>query len=238
MTERSRQYAAITLALQHDPDQYGAEAMFNQALTVALIEIANPAPKKDGKLPPARELLRALTGTIGAADAATLDAAVVALDAVRHGRATTRRPPTPTEVDALARLDHHPNLHVLNDAHRDDAYVRDLVADNESQHHAAAYLATLDDDEITRRVDTLPDYRTPGGVDEPEPQDCPVCGSTTLLAVGCDPYGYGIGAGHCHVCSYYRSPEAAEREAWTWEMHRLTAKPDPHDDHPQQPDVT
>ena len=154
MTDRAHQYAAITLALQRHPGQYGAEALFNQALTVALLEIANPTPGKNGRLPPARKLL-----------------------------------------------------------------------------------ATLDDDEISRRVDTLPDHRTPGGVDEPEPQDCPVCGNTTLLAVGCDPYGYGIGAGHCHVCSYYRSPEAAELEAWTWEMRRLAAKPDPHDD-PQQPDVT
>ena len=68
MTDRAHQYAAITLALQRHPGQYGAEALFNQALTVALLEIANPTPGKNGRLPPARKLLATLADAIGADD--------------------------------------------------------------------------------------------------------------------------------------------------------------------------
>lgn len=66
----------------------------------------------------------------------------------------------------------------------------------------------LDSNEISRRVG---EAGRAGGFDEDElePQECPVCGHSTLMATGPDDFGYGTTAGTCVVCSYHRSDDAA-----------------------------
>ena len=222
-------YAKITHALRRDPRQVGSHSLFNQALTAGLIEIymsvdndgfTDQVKRGGGRYPAAGWMLdnQVLRQEITNAD--TLAQAVRETDPVRHGKERDRYL-TDNEVEALARLDDHAALYVLDQIARDDDWVRDQALDSIECAHAERYLEMLDDAEIQRRMQDLPDLTHPNDPNANPPSECPVCGYDALLTSGCDDYGYGFGSGSCFVCSYFRSYEAADHQGWMMEMTRL-----------------
>lgn len=219
-------YARIAMALRADPRRYGAHALFNQALTAALVEIAQRegVPKvvralESGKyVPAATELSDVLVAedAITQADRDVLVQAVSQTDPIRHGHERTRHL-TDAEIDALCRLDAHDSLGVLGNIARDDDWVADQAAEAMEYAHAERHRDLIGDDEAQRRADAVKHIADPFG--EP-PQDCPVCDYTALLVQGGDDYGYGYGPGACVVCGYERSHAAGNHQGWLAEMQR------------------
>ena len=232
--DRPTVYAAITRVLRADPRLYGSQAIFNQALTFALVEIgiAEELPDfADGvdsmnRVPAASALLTKLRHKLNEEDVDTLKTAVRETDKVRHGRDRPRYL-TPHEVDALARLDEHPALRALSLAEaneRDEEWVREQAIEAMEQERAYSYLELLDWEETERRLRALPVGHHHDDPDSNLAQECPVCEHTALITTGSDDYGYGVGSGHCFVCSYHRSWAAANEQGYDLEMARLMSK--------------
>ena len=216
---RREEYAKVTLLLRREPHTPGAQSLFNQALTAALVEIAvhegHPVEAKN-RIPSATDLLEDLCSTIGKATKNSLTRAVRETDPVRHGR-STQRDLAENEVEALAELDMHPALRALDNTAADDDWVRAKGADESEMRRAKEYLnlieAEVGYDEVQRRADDAPKFTGSPGDPDAHAEWCPVCDQETLLTTGCDIYGYGLGVGTCSVCSYYRSGTAADSEA-------------------------
>jgi hypothetical protein len=122
-------------------------------------------------------------------------------------------------LEAVAILDRHPALYVLEGAKSDDSWLRARRYNWEQMEHAQEYWDALSDDERTRRA--APDYaesHLPADPKErsitPDPQECPVCETQGLLAPRWDDYGGENAPGICVACSYVRSEAFADHAAF------------------------
>jgi hypothetical protein len=239
----SRDYAQTTLALIEDSDGPSAAALFDIALTTALVAMVShdwpEAMPATGRVPSARHLLKLiedragvdavgvawLAGYYGDTVPVPVTALCAALDRtqpVRHGRGGDGSL-LEAEVDALQGLDRHPALGMLTSTGYDKMSDRALRDDAVERARAADFAAGLDDAEMARRVE-LASADAPCSpkdlLDWAPPQECPVCGQESLAVERTDDFGHGIGAGTCSVCTYRRSAQMMHEMALAaeWEI--------------------
>jgi hypothetical protein len=238
---RAREFGVCTAALIIDPEVSGAEAMFNQALSNALVAIVthhwpDRVHKKNGNVKSAADLLaiinsearkqgnmRVLEGQQHghrwrtAIATKVLAEGVRRSDPIRHGKVGGSRLEL-RHVDALRKLDTHPSLRKVGESLNDEHWVRMMSSDREARKRAMLYVLSLSEDEWDRR-------QTPSYIEEylpfsPKEQsmslgvaECPVCELETLVVEEIDMFGLGIASGTCRACGYTRTPDVAEDEA-------------------------
>ncbi|WDZ86386.1 hypothetical protein [Micromonospora cathayae] len=232
------EYAQNTLALGLGYERPGAPALFDAAVTNALVAIVayewpgeEVEPGRTGHMLSARRLLNLIDSKVGS-DAELSDAArrvanhtgvlrktVTELAPARHGSGGWASV-HPNAVEALRDLDQHPALLVLDMFEGDEREAQDLARDADARAFAELYLALLSEDEVARRVANLDDalpFDPKERAASPDPQECDVCGQETLVVTSIDPHGVGVGIGTCFVCGYHRGEAAATLEA----RHRI-----------------
>lgn len=245
-----RVYAQGTAILMENHLVFGAESMFQTAVTHGLLAVvAQEWPgdhlRADSKTKSANALIEWLKGRSPANGVVytirdtqgvnsperpgcvevkleTLAEGVEFSDAHRHGRGgdSLER----CHIDALERLDEHSALGGLEDIRRDRDWVRARVLDSDRLGHAQDYLDFIGKEEAERRAQLADDYLPFDLKDRAISlplEECPSCSYTALVPLGEDPFGNGVGVGHCVVCGYYRSLDRAEDEAFDieWRAH-------------------
>ncbi|MFI9358508.1 hypothetical protein [Streptomyces lydicus] len=155
-------------------------------------------------------------------DVRTLQNGIEASQAARHGRgagALQHR-----HIEALLALDGHRSLGVMGEEQQDRIQQTAQAEDVASQKRAAEYLERIGEEEATRRAENVANpnayhpKHNPGGHDL---DTCPVCGHETICVEGLDPVFGRVGYGQCLVCTYTRTPGAAEDEAFTEHLRSI-----------------
>ncbi|MFD5292429.1 hypothetical protein ACFWJV_30085 [Streptomyces rochei] len=155
-------------------------------------------------------------------DARTLQNGIEASQAARHGRGAgglQRR-----HVEALLALDGHRSLGVMGEEQQDRIQQIAQEEDMASQKRAAEYLERIGDEEAARRAENVTNpnayhpKHNPGGHDL---DTCPVCGHETFCVEGLDPVFGRVGYGQCLMCTYIRTPGAAEDGAFTEHLRSM-----------------
>jgi hypothetical protein len=108
---------------------------------------------------------------------------------------------TNRHIDALADLDRHDALQVIDQAN--GSTFHELVV--------ALYAVEVQE--------KLP-FDLKDRLTVPDPEECPECGRETLIAEGWDPFGVGIGEGTCIACGYERTEPEVIGEAVDRAMER------------------
>ena len=93
-----------------------------------------------------------------------------------------------------------------------------------SQKRAAEYLERIGEEEAPRRAEDAADpnaYHPKHNPDGHDLDTCPVCGHETFCVEGLDPVFGRVGYGQCLVCTYTRTPGAAEDEAFTERLRSI-----------------
>jgi hypothetical protein len=252
---RSYEYARCAAILSQDPDVDGKEALYDQALTNALVTIVEsewPGEefRQDGKVKSARQLLqvienrtpevqpstRSLTPRDRTSKVVLINTRALAdgLDAtqpVRHGRPTGGSALKQEHIDALVELREHPALFDFYGALSDSHWAREMLKDREAIGRAEEYFSFLTEDEQQRRAH--PDYVAeylPFDPKEryaaPDPQECPACNFQTLVVDYLDYFGFGFGAGTCVACGYIRTTFIADELGQSAALEWNVSKPD------------
>ncbi|MER6330525.1 hypothetical protein ABT298_14615 [Streptomyces sp. NPDC001034] len=155
-------------------------------------------------------------------DVRTLQNGIEASQAARHGRGAGGL--QHRHIEALLALDGHRSLGVIGEEQQDRIQQTAQAEDAASQKRAAEYLERIGEEEATRRAENVTNpnayhpKHNPGGHDL---DTCPVCGHETFCVEGLDPIFGRVGYGQCLVCTYTRTPGAAEDQAFTehlWSM--------------------
>lgn len=151
-------------------------------------------------------------------EVATLRDALEVTWAIRHARDADQEEAaaglSEAHINALVELAHHPALYSV-DVAADRAEDRRHDADAVERQRAAAYYASLDDDErrLRESVDYEERYSYVARDGRCEVEECPVCGNISLAAERFDGWLDEIGIGTCIVCSYSRHPDLADELA-------------------------
>jgi hypothetical protein len=97
----------------------------------------------------------------------------------------------------------------------------------QERHRVGVYLELLSREELERRaeVDYVAEYAEMSGDERVEPADCPVRGLTALLPSGFDSLLGEMPWGTCVACSYSKSPEFVDFEAYDAALRRAIADP-------------
>jgi hypothetical protein len=155
-------------------------------------------------------------------DVRTLQNGIEASQAARHGRGVGGL--QYRHVEALLALDGHRSLGVMGEEQQDRIQQIAQAEDAASQKRAAEYLERIGEEEATRRAGNVANpnayhpKHNPGGHDL---DTCPVCGHETFCVEGLDPVFGRVGYGQCLVCTYTRTPGAAEDEAFTEHLRSI-----------------
>lgn len=217
---RRHRYTVNTLALGRG-DVDGAPGLFDSALTNGLLAaVTHDWPGEEGNakgrtlsanqlLGVVREKVSSSTWSVDQGPhPATVDLDVLAQEivdtqAARHGRAGGHEVVSPAAVAALHKLDSHPALGVLTNAHIDREEVNDARARAVEEQRVTQYMALIGDEELDRRAaraeEALPfdpkDRYSSMGIGE-----CPVCWRDALIVE--EELHYGTQLGTCVACSY------------------------------------
>lgn len=155
-------------------------------------------------------------------DVRTLQNGIEASQAARHGRgagALQHR-----HIEALLALDGHRSLGVMGEEQQDRIQQTAQAEDVASQKRAAEYLERIGEEEATRRAENVANpnaYHSKHNPDGHDLDTCPVCGHETICVEGLDPVFGRVGYGQCLVCTYTRTPGAAEDEAFTEHLRSI-----------------
>ncbi|MFD5794905.1 hypothetical protein ACFWIO_15425 [Streptomyces diastatochromogenes] len=155
-------------------------------------------------------------------DVRTLQNGIEASQAARHGRGIGGL--QHRHIEALLALDGHRSLGVMGEEQQERIQQTAQAEDTASQKRAAEYLERIGEDEATRRAENVTNpnayhpKHNPGGHDL---DTCPVCGHETFCVEGLDPIFGRVGHGQCLVCTYTRTPGAAEDEAFTEHLRSM-----------------
>ncbi|MEU2994656.1 hypothetical protein ACPCAJ_30995 [Streptomyces griseoincarnatus] len=158
-------------------------------------------------------------------DVRTLQDGIEASQAARHGRGAgglQRR-----HIEALLALDGHRSLGVMGEEQQDRIQQIAQEEDTASQKRAAEYLAHIGGEEAARRAENVTNPNAYHPKHNPDGHDlgtCPVCGHETFCVEGLDPVFGRVGYGQCLVCTYIRTPGAAEDEAFTEHLRSMDHK--------------
>ncbi|MFG2683955.1 hypothetical protein [Streptomyces sp. NPDC048392] len=155
-------------------------------------------------------------------DVRTLQDGIEASQAARHGRGAggLQR----SHIEALLALDGHRSLGVIGEEQQDRIQRLAQEEDTASQKRAVEYLEHIGGEEAARRAENVTNpnayhpKHNPGGHDL---DTCPVCGHETFCVEGLDPVFGRVGYGQCLVCTYIRTPGAAEDEAFTEHLRSM-----------------
>lgn len=156
-------------------------------------------------------------------DVRTLQNGIEASQAARHGRgagALQHR-----HIEALLALDGHRSLGVMGEEQQDRVQQIAQAQDTTSRKRAAEYLERIGEEEASRRAENVANpnaYHPKHNPDGHDLDTCPVCGHETFCVEGLDPVFGQIGYGQCLVCTYTRTPGAAEEEAFTEHLRSIT----------------
>ncbi|MEU0169027.1 hypothetical protein ACL07V_36705 [Streptomyces sp. MB22_4] len=155
-------------------------------------------------------------------DVRTLQNGIEASQAARHGRgagALQHR-----HIEALLALDGHPSLGVMGEEQQDRIQRIAQAEDVASQKRAGEYLERIGEEEATRRAENVANpnaYHPKRNPDGHDLDTCPVCGHETFCVEGLDPIFGQVAYGQCLVCTYARTPGAAEDEAFTEHLRSI-----------------
>lgn len=155
-------------------------------------------------------------------DVRTLQNGIDATQKARHGRGAggLRR----RHVEALLALDGHRSLGRMGEEQQDRIQQIAQREDVASQKRAAEYLDLIGEEEATRRAENAANPNAYHPKRNPDGHDldiCPVCGHETFCVEGLDPVFGQVGYGQCLVCTYTRTPGAAEDEAFTEHLRSI-----------------
>lgn len=148
-------------------------------------------------------------------DMRTLRTGIEVSQTARHGRGAgglQRR-----HVEALLALDGHRSLGVMGEEQQDRIRETAQREDAASQERAAEYLERIGKEEAARRAEHVVNpnaYHPKHNPDGHDLDTCPVCGHETFCVEGLAPVFGRVGYGQCLVCTYTRTPDAAEDEAF------------------------
>ncbi|MEU9190313.1 hypothetical protein AB0D14_38500 [Streptomyces sp. NPDC048484] len=158
-------------------------------------------------------------------DVRTLQNGIEASQTARHGRGAgglQRR-----HIEALLALDEHESLGVMGEQQQDRIQETAQREDSASQERAAEYLERIGEEEAARRAEHVVNPNAYHPKHNPDGHDldaCPVCGHDTFCVEGMAPTFGRVGYGQCLVCTYTRTPDAAEDEAFAehlaWVMNK------------------
>ncbi|MGW1163396.1 hypothetical protein ACWD48_35465 [Streptomyces sp. NPDC002519] len=149
-------------------------------------------------------------------DVRTLQNGIEASQAARHGRGVGGL--RHRHIEALLALDGHRSLGVMGEEQQDRIQQIAQAEDVASQKRAAEYLERIGEGEAARRAEHVVNPNAYHPKHNPHGHDldiCPVCGHETFCVEGLDPIFGRVGYGQCLVCTYARTPGAAEDEAFT-----------------------
>lgn len=165
-------------------------------------------------------------------NAAVLEGAIDATQAIRHARATdadTDATLSEEQVEALDALSYHPALDGISEHLYERVTEDDEAADRAEAARALAYLELLrEGGELERR--TAIDYRAEYEYHHPDARvevyQCPVCENYSLVAHGHDGWIGEVGIGQCVVCGYQRSSAVADEIATGIQIQRTADRDD------------
>jgi hypothetical protein len=160
--------------------------------------------------------------------------ALDATQAIRHARSTGDDGAALTErhVTALGALGQHPALFAISDELVERAQVELAGRDAAERARARAYYEALDPDERARRreMDYTAEHEWQTPHDQSTVDVCPVCGARALVGPVVEGVIGEIGIGFCFVCSYRRTAEVAEEEAFQIDLERSIERAMERDD--------
>ncbi|OIJ62788.1 hypothetical protein WN71_037615 [Streptomyces mangrovisoli] len=155
-------------------------------------------------------------------DVSTLQNGIEASQAARHGRGVGGL--QHRHIEALLALDGHRSLGVMGEEQQDRIQQTAQREDAASQKRAAEYLERIGEEEAARRAENVANpyaYHPKHNPDGHDLDTCPVCGHETFCVEGLDPVFGQVVYGQCLVCTYTRTPGAAEDEAFTKHLRSI-----------------
>lgn len=155
-------------------------------------------------------------------DVRTLQNGIEASQAARHGRGAGGL--QHRHIEALLALDGHRSLGVMGEEQQDRIQQTAQREDAASQKRAAEYLERIGEEEAAQRAEHVANpnaYHPKHNPDGHDLDTCPVCGHETFCVEGFDPVLGQVGYGQCLVCTYTRTPGAAEDEAFTEHLRSI-----------------
>ncbi|ALO91253.1 hypothetical protein SHL15_0036 [Streptomyces hygroscopicus subsp. limoneus] len=155
-------------------------------------------------------------------DVRTLQNGIEASQAARHGRGVGGL--QHRHIEALLALDGHRSLGVMGEEQQDRFQQTMQSEDAASQKRAAEYLERIGEEEAARRAENVANpnaYHPKHNPDGHDLDTCPVCGHETFCMEGLDPVFGRVGYGQCLVCTYTRTPGAAEGAAFTEHLRSI-----------------
>ncbi|WP_406490484.1 hypothetical protein OHB06_51745 [Streptomyces sp. NBC_01604] len=148
-------------------------------------------------------------------DVRTLHHGIEVSQTARHGRGVGGL--QQRHIEALLALDGHESLGVMGEEQQDRVRETALREDTASRDQAARYLERIGEDEAVRRAEHVENpnaYHPKRNPDGHDLDTCPVCGHETFCVEGLAPIFGRVGYGQCLVCTYTRTPDVAEDEAF------------------------
>ncbi|WP_331730708.1 hypothetical protein [Streptomyces sp. NBC_01174] len=148
-------------------------------------------------------------------DISTLQEGIEASQLARHGRGEGGL--RLRHIAALLALDGHESLGMMGEEQQDRLWGAAVREDAASRARAAEYLERIGDDEAARRAEHVENpnaYHPKRNPDGHDLDSCPVCGFEAFVVEGLVVIGDPVGYGQCLVCTYTRTSDAAENEAF------------------------
>ncbi|MFF8264269.1 hypothetical protein [Streptomyces virginiae] len=155
----------------------------------------------------------------------TLQNGIDASQAARHGRGVggLQR----CHIEALLALDSHKSLRVMGEEQADQIRATALRGDAAERERAAKYLERIGEEEASRRAAHVENSNAWDPKHNPDGHDldtCPVCGYEAFSVDGLAPIAGRVGHGQCLVCTYTRTPDAAEEEGFAEHLAWILGK--------------
>ncbi|MEU6402332.1 hypothetical protein [Streptomyces sp. NPDC046985] len=155
-------------------------------------------------------------------DVRTLQNGIESSQAARHGRGVGGL--QHRHIEALLALDGHRSLGAMGEEQQDRIQQIAQAQDAASQKRAAEYLERIGEEEAARRAENVANPNAHHPKRNPDGRDldtCPVCGHETFCVEGLAPVFGRVGYGQCLVCTYIRTPDVAEDEAFTEHLRSI-----------------
>jgi hypothetical protein len=192
---------------------------------IVLIPDEHPMPELHQTDPDSIFQAQSPSSTHTGLDVRTLQDGIEATQAARHGRGGGRL--QRRHLEALLALDGHRSLGVSGEEQQEQIRETAQREDAGSQRRAAEYLELIGEDEATLRAEHVVNpnaYHPKHNPDGHDLDSCPVCGHETFCVEGLAPVFGRVGHGRCLVCTYTRSPDVAEDEAFAEHLAWIMGK--------------